>query len=326
MTRFIAGVLAVGLTVLGTGAVSGQATSTGSGQDYPNKPIRIVTQLPGGGADFMSRLIGQGLAPALGQPVVIDNRPTGTIQGEVVSKATPDGHTLFVTGAIFWTYPLLRPTPYDVVRDFSPISQIVKEVSILVVPAGFPAKSVRELIALAKAKPGELNFASSGTGGSSHLFVELFKSMAGVNIVHVPYKSTGTGVVDLLSGQVQMMINSAPGLTPHIKTGKLRGLAVTTAEPSLLVPDLPTLSSSGVPGYEAEGRTAMFAPGKTPAAVIKRINEVVVRYINTSDVKEKLFNGGAEVVGSSPEQLAATIKREMAVWGKVIKDAGIRVE
>ena len=313
-------------TLMAMAVLASLSAGTGLGQDYPSKPIRIVTQLPGGGADFMSRLIAQGLAPALGQPVIIDNRPTGTIQGEVVSKATPDGHTLFVTGAILWTYPLLRPTPYDVVKDFAPISQIVKEVSILVVPAGLPAKSVKELIALAKARPGELNFASSGTGGSSHLFMELFKSMAGVNILHVPYKSTAPGVVDLMSGQVQMMINSAPGLTPHIKTGKLRGLAVTTAEPSLLVPDLPTLSSSGVPGYEAAGITAMLATGKTPAAIIKRLNEVVVRYVHTPDVKEKFFNAGGEVVGSSPEQLAATIKREMAVWGKVIKDAGIRVE
>ena len=243
-----------------------------------------------------------------------------------MAKSTPDGHTLYVTGAIFWTYPLLRPTPYDVVKDFAPITQVVREVSIFVVPAGFSAKSIKELIALAKAKPGELNFASSGTGGSSHLFMELFKSMAQVNIVHIPYKSTGTGVVDLLSGRVQMMINSAPGLTPHIKTGKLRGLAVTTAEPSLLVPDLPTLSSSGVLGYDAAGITAMFAPGKTPAAVIKRLNEVVVRYINMPDTKEKFFNAGGEVVGSSPEQTAATIKRETATWAKVIKDAGIRVD
>jgi tripartite-type tricarboxylate transporter receptor subunit TctC len=302
------------------------AASIVSAQDFPNRPIRIVTQLPGGGADFMSRLIAQGIAPALGQPVIVDNRPTGTIQGEVVSRATPDGHTLYVIGAILWTYPLLRPTPYDVVRDFAPISQIVKEVSILVASPALPAKSVKEVIALAKAKPGELNYASSGTGGSSHLFMELFKSMAQVNIVHVPYKSTAPGVVDVISGQVQLTINSAPGLTPHIKTGKLRGLAVTTAEPSLLVPDLPTLASSGVPGYEASGITALLTTGRTPAAVVKRLNEVVVRYINTPEVKDKLFNAGGEVVGSSPEQLAALIKREMAVWGKVIKDAGIRVE
>jgi tripartite-type tricarboxylate transporter receptor subunit TctC len=318
MTRWIAQTLAIILSTTGGGMVAAQ--------EYPTKPIRIVTQLPGGGADFMARLIGQGLAPALGQPVIIDNRPTGTIQGEVVSRSTPDGHTLYVTGGVFWTYPLLRPTPYDVVRDFSPITQVVKEVSILVIQPSVPAKSVKELIAFAKGKPGELNFGSAGTGGASHLAGELFKAMAGVNIVHVPYKGTGLAVIDLLGGQIQMMINSAPALTPHMKTGKLRALAVTSTEPSALAPELPTLTSSGVPGYEAVGITAMFAPAKTPDAVIRRLNAVVVRYINTPETREKLFNAGGEVVGNSPEQMAAVMKREMTTWAKVIKDAGIRLE
>jgi tripartite-type tricarboxylate transporter receptor subunit TctC len=311
--------LSVGMMVLGAGVVSGQ--------EYPNKPIRIVTTAPGGGGDFVSRIIAEGISGPLGQPVIVDNRATGLVASEFVSKAPPDGYTLTVAGGAFWILPLLlRKAPYDVVRDFSPISLLVREVNVVVVVPSLPVNSITELIALAKKKPGALNYASTGVGGTDNLATELFKSMAGVNIVHVPYKGTAPGIAGLLGGEVQMAITDSGNVAAHVKSGRLKALAVTTAEPSTLVPGLPTVAASGLPGYEMVGMTSIFAPAKTPVAIIKRLNQEIVRVLNLPSVRERFFNSGVEVVGSSPEQLAATVDSEIAKDGKIIRDAGIKVD
>ena len=295
------------------------------GQTYPNKPVRIVVSAPGGGTDFVARLMAQSLSGPLDQQVTVEYRGIGFLAAEFVSKAPPDGYTLHVNGANLWIAPLMQKLTYDVVRDFSPISLLVREISVLVVHPSLPVKSVKELIALAKAKPGDLSYSSSQVGGSSRLAMEAFKSLAGINVLHIPYKGAAAATVGLLSGQVQLSINSAPPLMPHVKTGKLRALGVTSAEPSPLAPGLPTVAS-GLPGYESVSMTGMLAPAKTPAAVINRLNQEVLRVLNQPDVKEKFFNGGAETAGGLPEEFLAIIKSDIARVGKIIKDAGIKSE
>ena len=300
--------------------------SAASGQVFPNKPIRIVTSEAGGGNDLQARLIAQGLAGALGEQVVVENRPSGVIPGEIVSKATPNGYTLLLYNNTLWTGPLLQATPYDAVRDFSPITAVAKAANVLVVNPVLPVKSVAELVALAKAKPGELNYGSSGTGASNHLAGELFKAMAGVNIVRINYKGAGPALTALLAGELQLMFPTAGAVSPHIKAGRIRVLAVTSAEPTALAPGVPTMAASGLPGYESTSTYGVFAPAKTPRAIVDKLNEAIVQFLDRPDVKEKFFNAGMETVGGSPAQLAATVKSEMARMGKVIKDAGIRRE
>ena len=316
ISRFAAGILSVGMMVPGAGMVSSQ--------DYPNKPIRIVTAAAGGGSDFTARLIAQGISGPLGQPVIVDNR-TAIQASEAGSKAPPDGYTLLVAGGVLWTTPLLQKTPYDV-SDFSPLSLLVREVSVVAVHPSVPAKSIKEFIALAKTRPGELNYGSGATGGLTHLAVELFNSMAGIKTVRVAYKGIAPTITAVVSGEVQMTINDAGAIAPHVKSGKLRTLAVTSAEPSALAPGLPTVAASGLPGYEATGMTGIFAPTKTPGAIVSRLNQEIVRFLNRAEVKERFLSAGAEVVASSPEQFSATIKFDIAKWGKVIKDAGIKTE
>ncbi|MBI3939178.1 MAG: tripartite tricarboxylate transporter substrate binding protein [Betaproteobacteria bacterium] len=318
LPRFSVWIFSVGMMVLAAGVVSGQA--------YPNKPIRIVAPEAGGGGDFAARLIALGLSGSLGQQVIVENRggASGIIAGRTVAKAPPDGYTLLFYGSIFWIGALLQDVPYDPVADFSPITLATSSPNILVVHPSLPVNSVKELIALAKARPGELNYAST-TGSTPHLAAELFKAMAGVNIVRIPYKGAGPALNDLIGGQVQLMFPVAAAVTPHVKSGRLRALAVTSVEPSELVRGLPTVAAT-VPGYESVQMTAMFAPAKTPATIINRLNQEIVQVLNRADVKEKFFNAGAKVVGGSPEQLMATMKSEMARLGKVIKDAGIRAE
>ena len=295
-------------------------------QDYPTKPIRIVTSGLGGSNDIAARLIAQGFTVSMGQQVVVDNRGSGVIPGQTVSQAPPDGYTLLVAGGSFTIGPLLQKTPYDVVRDFSPISLVAMQPNVLVVHPSMPAKSAKDLIALAKARPGELNYGSLGTGSSPHLAAELLKSMAGINIVRVNYKNSATYFTDLIGGHLHFLIGTASSVTPYAKSGRVRALAVTSAQPSTLVPGLPTLASSGLPGYEYVTVTGFYAPTKTPAAVVNRLNQETLRFLSAPDVKEKFFNIGVEVVGSSPETLAATIKAEITRMDKVIREAGIRVE
>jgi len=296
-----------------------------SGQEYPSKSIRIVTAAAGGGSDFTSRVVAQGISGPLGQPVIVDNR-TAILAAEAVLKAPPDGYTLLVTGTSFWVGPLLQKAPYDAVRDFAAVVQIAREINLVAVHPSVPAKSVKELIALAKARPGELNYALTVVGSSNHLSAELFKSMAGVNIVGIAYKGSAAGITALISGEVQLSINDAGLVSPHVKSGRLRALAVTSAEPSALVPTLPTVAASGLPGYEAVSMTGLWAPAKTPGTILNRLNQEIVRFLRTAEAKEKFLNNGAETVGSSPEQFASTIISDIAKWGKVIKDAGIKVQ
>ena len=314
LSRFIAGMLPVGLLVVGAGVASGQ--------DFPNKPIRIITSLPGGGSDFASRLIAQGISGPVGQPVIVDNRPS-SITGETAMKAQPDGYTLLVDGNSFWFAPLIQRTPYDVLRDFSPVTIALTAPNIVVVHPSVPANSISELIAFAKGRPGQLNYGSSGTGSSQHLAAEMLKSMAGINMVHVPYKGNGPALTGLIAGEIQLLSSGAAAAAPHMKSGKLRALAVTSAQPSALYPGLPTIAAAGLPGYELVTRTGLFASGKPPKATINRLNQEIVRALNTAEIKEKFFSSGVETVGNSPDEFTAIIKSEVARMDKVIKDAGI---
>jgi tripartite-type tricarboxylate transporter receptor subunit TctC len=316
MAHIVAGMLLVGLMVTGAGSVYSQ--------DFPNKPVRILTGAPGGVGDITARLISQGITGSLGQPVVIENR--SIIAYDAVAKALPDAYTLLLDGGSFFLAPLLQKTPYDVIRDFSPISETSILTFVLVVHPSVAANSVKELVGLAKAKPGVLNLAIFGVGGQSHLAGELFKSMAGVNIVSIPYKGSGLAVIGLLGGEAQLIFATGSSVASQVKSNQLKALAVTSAQPSALFPGLPTVAASGFPGFEAVGITGFFAPAKTPAAHINQLNREVVRVLNQPDVKEKLLNSGVEVATSSPREFAALVKSELAKWGKVIKDAGIKVD
>lgn len=292
-------------------------------QNYPSKPLRIVNT--GGSTDVFSRLIATPLSAALGQPVIVDNR-TDVIAREIVAKASPDGYTLHVTGSGLWVEPLLRKMPFDPVRDFSPITLATTSPNVLVVHPQVPAKSVKELIALAKSKPRSLNFASGGTGGSAHMAAELFKSMAEIDIVHVPYKNTAQGVIGLLGGEVQLMFTSAQAVATHVKSGKLRALGIGSAQPSALMPGLATIASTGVAGFESASTQSVFVPARTPAAIVSRLNQEIVRIINAPEMKEPIGNSGLEIVGGTPEHLRSYIESEMTRLRKVIKESGIRVD
>jgi tripartite-type tricarboxylate transporter receptor subunit TctC len=294
-------------------------------QNFPQKPIRLVTTGIGGSSDLASRIIAQEISAPLGQAVIVENR-AANILPESVAKAPPDGYTLMVTAGVLWTAPLLERTAYDPLKDFLPISLLVTQPNLLVVHPSMPVTSVRQLVALAKARPGELNYAATGIGGGSHLTAELFKVMAGVNIVGVFYRSVSDQVTALLSGEVQLNFSNVSSAIPLVKSGKLRALAVTSAEPTQLAPGIPTIAASGVPGFEAVAMTVMFAPAKTADAVIRRINQEVTRALTKPDVKDKFFSGGSEVVASAPERLAAVMKSDMARISKVIADAKIKVE
>lgn len=317
--RSILMMLPLATMVLGAGSASGQA--------YPSRPIRMVTSGIGGGTDFAARLVAQGITTGLGQQIIIDNRQAGAIQGEIVAKALPDGYTLLFAGSDFWTFPLLQKVRYDPVRDFAPISIATSSPNILVVHPSLPAKSISELIALAKSKPGALNYGSSVTGTSTHFAAELFKSTAGVDIVRIGYKSGGLALNAVVAGEVQMYFAVAgSALTPLIQAGRLRALAVTSAQPSALAPGLPTVAASGLPGYEISAIQSVFAPAKTPPAIINRLNQEIVQFLLKPETKERLLNAAVEVIGSTPQQLADTVKSSMSRLGNVIKDAGIRAD
>ena len=317
IARLVAWIFPVGMTVVGVGMVCGQ--------DYPNKTIRFIASGVGGGSDFTARLIAQGISGPIGQSVIVENRP-GIPQGEIVAKAPPDGYTVLIAGGNVFITPLLQKAPYDPEKDFASITLTDISPNIMVVHPSVPVKSVKELIALAKARPGELNYGSTAPGGSIHLATELFRWMGGINIVNIPYKATGLAVNDLIAGQVQLLVSTALSVTPHIRSGRLRGLAVTSAQPSVLAPGLPTIAASGLPGYEATGITGAYAPAKTPAAIINRLNQEIVRFLNTAQAKERFLSVGGEVAASSPEQCAAILKAEITRWSKVIKEVGIRAQ
>lgn len=297
--------------------------STASSQGYPQKVVRIVTSVAGGGNDYLARVVAQQLTRSLGQQVLVENR--GIIAGDVVARAMPDGHTLIAYGTPLWLNPLLRAhVTYDPVKDFSPISLMARTPGMIVVHPALPVKSVKELINLARARPNELNYAAGTVGATPHLSGELFKSMAGVKIAHVPYKGAGPGVNAVVGGEVHLMFPTANTVLPHIKSGRLRALAVTSAQPSALVPGVSTVSASGVPGYESSAVIGLFAPANTPTEIINRLNEEVVRTLNRAEIKVQLLNSGSEAISSTPEEFAAIVKSDIAKWGRLIKDLGLR--
>ncbi len=313
--------------MLGAVWVMAGAAYPAAAQKFPVKPIRLLTSAAGGGTDFAARLIAQGLTSSMGMQVVVDNRPSGTVIGEIVARAAPDGYTMFLNGSAFWLQPFLHANmPYDPVKDFSPLIMATNSPNILVVNAALAVNSVKELIAVAKAKPGELNYGSSSTGTPTHLGAELFKSMTGTNIVRVSYKGNGPAINALLSGEVQLMFANVAAVTVHVKSGRLRALAVASSAPTSLAPGLPTLSAAGLPGYESSSTYGIFGPARMPRPLVEQLNREMVNVLTRADTTERLLRAGMEAVASTPEQLAAAMQSDMAKMGKVIKDAGIRVE
>jgi tripartite-type tricarboxylate transporter receptor subunit TctC len=292
-------------------------------QAYPTKPVRIITAAAGGGSDHATRVIATPLGAALGQQVIVDNR--GLLAADVAAKAPADGYTLLLSGQTLWLLPLMRENVASNVTDFTPITTATEAANILVVHPALPVKSVKELVTLAKARPGDLNFATSGNGNSVHLAGEVFKSLAGVDIVRVNYKAGSQAVTDLVAGQTQFMFGVPASVMPHLGTHRLRALAITSEKRSALWPDLPAIAQT-LPGYDVASRLAIFAPVGTPAAIVKRLNEEIVRILQRPEVREKLAATGIEAVGDSPEALAATVKSEMDRMGKIIKAAGIRAD
>jgi tripartite-type tricarboxylate transporter receptor subunit TctC len=297
----------------------------GWAQAFPSKPVRILTGEPGGGNDVASRLIAQGLSIQFGQPVIVENRPD-VHAVELVAKAAPDGYTMLFASGPTWLGPMMQKMSYDALKDLAPVTWATSSPMVLVVNPALPVKSLKDLIALAKAEPGKLNYASTGTGGNPHLAAELFKSMAGVNMVRVPFKGGGPGVNAVLAGEVQVMFMTAGGVTNYIKSGRLRALGIANAQPSTLVPDLPTIASSGLPGYESMQMSGVFAPTGTPGPLINQLSQEIARVLMKPEVKEKLASIGLEVIGSSPKEFADVIKADMTRMGKVIKEAGIRAD
>lgn len=304
--------------------------SQAADQGYPSRPVRMVAAFAAGGSvDVVARLLAQRLTDRWGQQVVVDNRPGagGNISAEIVARAPNDGYTIYICSASFVVNPsLYARTFYDPVRDFAPVSLVSLVQNVLVVHPGLPARSVKELIALARAKPGQIHYASTGSGTSGHLVMELFKSAAGIDFVHVPYKAIGQAQADLIGGQVSLWFPTAPGALPHIQAGRMRALAVAGAKRSPALPELPTVSEAGVPGFEASTWYAMLTPAKTPPSIVARLNGDIVSILKQQDVTERLAAMGIETVGSSPQELDRHIRSEIPKWARVIKLSGARVD
>jgi len=311
------------LTLVFVGVAFAQAPP---GAGYPTKPIRLVSSSVGSGTDSATRMVVPGMTVSLGQQIIIDNRPGGIMQGEIVRKAQADGYTLLSVGNAFVLGPLLTPTPYDPVRDFAPISILARYPNVVIVHPTVAANTIKELIALAKAKPGGLNYASGPVGASNHLAAELFKSMAGVNIVRVAYKGGGPALNDVIAGQVPLVFASTGSVMSLLKSGRLKALAVTSAQPSDLVPGVPTVAAAGLPGYESVSIGLLMAPLRTPAAIIRRVNQALGYALGQPDVKEKLMSIGVEAVSSSPQALTVAMREDVARVGKLIKDTGMKAE
>ncbi|MCE9638547.1 MAG: tripartite tricarboxylate transporter substrate binding protein [Betaproteobacteria bacterium] len=298
---------------------------------FPVKPIRMISPYAaGGGSDTLARILGQKLFEAWGQPVVVDNRPGsgGIIGAETVARATPDGYTLFVTPSAVLTinphiYSKLR---YDTFRDFAPITMASNSPYFLVVHPKIPAASIKELIAYAKANPGKMNYSSSGNGSSTHLAGVLFNNMAGIEIVHIPYKGAAPAIVDLLAGNIQMRFSSVVPVLPHVRSGRLRGIAISSAKRYGPLPEIPTISESGLPGYVVESFYAVVAPAGTPSAIIAKINAEIVRNLKSQEIAAHMANDGAEAIGSSPDELAKALREDHARWAKPVKDSGARAD
>lgn len=298
---------------------------------YPSKPIRIVAPFPPGGpADILSRIIGHKLSQSWGQQVIVDNRPGagGNIGADLVAKAAPDGYTLLLgfVGTHAINASLYAKMPYDNVKDFEPVSQVAVVTIMLVVHPSVPASSIKELIALAKSKPGQLTFGSPGNGTPQHLAGQLFNTMAGVDMLHVPYKGAVPALTDLVGGQISMIFSSMPPALPLVKTGKIRALGVTSATRSPAAPAIPTITESGLPGYEVKNWYGILAPRGTPKEIVSMLSVEIVKILNMPDVKESLAVQGAEPVTGTPEQFATYIKEETQKWAKIVKNSGARLD
>ena len=300
-------------------------------QSYTTKPIRMVVgAAPGGGTDLVARPVAQKLTEAWGQQVIVDNRPGagGTIGTEMVARALPDGYTMLMgsitTNAV--NQVLYKKLNYDPIKDFIPVSLVISAPQPLVVHQSVPVKSVKELVALATAKPGQLNYASAGSGSSPQLTFELFKRIAGIDIVHIPYKGTGPAIIDLVAGHVHMMITGIVAPMPHVKSGRLRGIAVTSANRAAALPDVPTFSESGVPKFDVSTWFGIFLPAGTPNPIVAKLNGEIRRILEMPDIQQYFVDQGASPAANSPEQFAAYVKSEVARWGKVVRDTGIRAD
>lgn len=298
---------------------------------YPAKTIRmIVPSAPGSGPDIMARTIGQKLNEAWGQPVVVEARPGagGIIGSEAVAKSAPDGYTLIMgnAGSHSVNPSLYRKLPYDPLKDFSPIALVSSAPNILIVHPSLPVKSVKDLIALAKARPGELTFGSGGNGSTAHLSGELFRTLAGIRIVHVPFKGAPAAVLGVITGEISMAILNLPPALPHVKNGRLKALGVSTPKRSAAVPDLPTIAESGLPGYSATAWYGVLAPAGTPREIIMKINAEIVKGLRTDEMKKRIASDGGEVIGSTPEEFTAVMKTDIAKWAKVVQASGAQVD
>ena len=307
------------------------ALPAANAQNYPNRPIRIIAQFqPGTSTDILARVIGQKLTETWGQQVVIDNRPGagGLVGTELGAKAAPDGYTLtMAVSSGFGINPTLySKLPYDAVRDFAAITNIALTPQTLVASPSFAAKSVKELVATAKAKPGSVNYASLGSGSTSHLTMEMFRSAAGMQLNHIPYKGSPAAHTELFGGQIPIMFDAIPAVLPHVKAGKLRGLGIATLKRSPFLPDVPTIAESGYPGFEAVGWIGIAAPAKTPAPVLDKLNAEIVRIINTPEMKERLATLAFTPVGDTRQQFSSFIQSEIAKWGKAVKESGAKAE
>jgi tripartite-type tricarboxylate transporter receptor subunit TctC len=327
MTK-IRATVSVCLAVAFACAAHAQDPSTGSGQAYPGRPVRIVVPFaPGGPNDIIARLVARKLGEAQGQPFVVENRAGagGNIGTDFVAKSTPDGYTLLSAGpGSLIINPLIGKVPYDTQRDFAPITLMARAPNVLVAHPSLPARSVKELIALARARPGAINYGSGGNGSTPHLSAALFAAMTGVTLTHVPYKGTAPATADLIGGQVQIAFLGIPAVLPHLKSGKLRALAVTGLRRSPELPDVPTVDESGVPGYEVSPWYGLLAPAGVPRAIVARLAVATANIVRTPEIREKLALQGAEAEGSTPQEYAAAIRADTATWVRVVEETGLR--
>ena len=324
----IAGAVGIGCVVASAG-VAAQTASTGPGPAYPTKPIRFLVGFPPGGTnDIVARVVAPKLAEGLGQQVVVENRggANTAIASELMARAAPDGYTIMLNGPGHATNPSLIKLNFDSIKDFAFITLIAESQNLLVVHPSLPAKSVKELVALSKKRPGDINYGSSGVGTTVHLSAELFQYLTGIKWVHVPYRGGGPGLVALLSGEVSLYFGNVPTVIRQARAGKLRAIATTGPKRTPVAPDIPTVAESGVAGYEVTTFYGMSAPARTPRAILDRLHSETVRALSAEDVRERLRGLGADPVGNTQEQYTAFIQNEIAKWGKVIKAAGIKAE
>lgn len=312
----------------GVGALASPSLATA--QEYPSKPIRFVVPFAaGGGTDALTRIIGQKLAEAMGQPVVIDNRPgaSGVIGADIVAKAVPDGYTLIMILSSHVINPsLYKKLPYDTINDFSPVAMVNAAPRMLVINPAVPARTLKEFIAYGKANPGRMNYATGGSGTLAHLAAEMLNSFAGIKIVHITYKGGGPLLIALLANEAQMTFGSPSTVLPHVKAGKLRALGTTSSKRSEMMPDVPTMHEAGIPGYEAVEWNAVLAPARTPTAIISKLNREIQLVLARPDIKKTLADLGNEGLGGTPEQCGSYLKSEMAKYARIVKAAGLQAE